>query len=120
LNGILSCFVFVQVPKKALREAATPSSVDVSHSSSYSAYCSDRPGSSHIPFMVAESDIKAAMKDAMDIIGQETKETDEFFTMSRQEIDELKNKQAFTENIVRNLLHSSDGKSVSCQPSQAP
>jgi hypothetical protein len=69
--------------------------------------------------MAAESDLKAAMKDVIDIIGQETKEIDEFFTMSRQEIDELKNKQAFTENILRNLLHSSDGKSVSCQPSQA-
>jgi hypothetical protein len=36
----------------------------------------------------------------------------EFFTMSRQEIDELKTKQAFTKNILRNLLRSSDGKSV--------
>jgi hypothetical protein len=33
LNGILSYFV--------LGEAATPSIVDVSHGSSYSAYCSD-------------------------------------------------------------------------------
>jgi hypothetical protein len=30
LNGILSCFVFVQVANKVLGEAATPSSVDVS------------------------------------------------------------------------------------------
>jgi hypothetical protein len=30
LNGIISCFVFVQVSNKALGEAATPSSVDIS------------------------------------------------------------------------------------------
>jgi hypothetical protein len=85
----------------------------VSQSSSYSAYCSNRPRPFDIPFMAAESDIKTAMKDTIDIIGQETKKTDEFFTMSHQEIDEQKNKQAFTENILRNLLRSSDGKSVS-------
>jgi hypothetical protein len=62
--------------------------------------------------MAAKSNIKAAMKDVMDITRQETKKTDEFFTMSHQEIDELKNKQAFTENILRNLLRSSDSKSV--------
>jgi hypothetical protein len=33
--------------------------------------------------MAAKSDIKAAMKNVMDITGQETKETNEFFTMSR-------------------------------------
>jgi hypothetical protein len=83
LNGILSCFVFVQVANKALGEAATPSSVDVSQSSSYSAYCSDRPRPFDIPCMAAKSDIKAAMKNVMDITRQETKETNEFFTMSR-------------------------------------
>jgi hypothetical protein len=52
-----------------LGEAATPSIVDVSHGSSYSAYCSDWPKPFDIPFMASESDIKAAMKDVIDIIG---------------------------------------------------
>jgi hypothetical protein len=39
--------------------------------------------------MAAESDIKAAEKEVMNIIGQQTKEIGEFFTMSRQEINKL-------------------------------
>jgi hypothetical protein len=84
---VLSLF---QVANKDRREGATASNVDVSQSSNYSVYCSYRPVPFDIPVILAECDIKDAMKHFMDIIGQETKETGVFITISCQEIDVLK------------------------------
>ena len=58
----------------------------------------------------AEQVFGAAIQGAIDMIGQETKETEAIITITRQEIEELRTRQALTESVLKNLLCSSHGK----------
>ena len=105
---------------KAEARAPTPS-LDVSQSSSDSAYCSHRPMISIDPLNPAQRVFGAALQDAVHIFGQENKEADEIIAITRQDIHELKNRQALTENVLKNLLCSCHGKpGVTCLGMQAP
>ena len=97
-----------------MAEVRSPStSVDLlSESSSDSAYCLHRPMMSTFPLILDERGIEAALQDAIDIIGQDTKKTEVVINITRQEIQELKNRQVLTKNVLKNLVCSSHGKPV--------
>ena len=62
----------------------------------------------------------AATLQAIDTIEQERNETDALITITWHELEELKNKQDWTDHILNNLLCISGGKPVSCMAMQAP
>ena len=99
--------------------ALTPS-IDVSLSSSDSAYCSHRPMISTDPHNTQEV-IGAALQDAVNKVGQRTKVIDEIISLTLKELNELRNRQTLTENVLKNLLCSCHGKPVvTCMGMQAP
>ena len=101
-------------------ERALTPSLDVSLSSSDSAYCSHRPMISTDPYNTPEV-IGAALEDVVNKVGQETKVTDEIISLTLKEINELRNRQTLIENALKNLLCSSQGKPiVTCMGMQAP
>ena len=89
---------------KVERRTAT-SSLDVTPSSSESAYCSRRYITSTAPVIAADRVFGDALQDALDIVGQEANKTDAVITKARQEINELKNRQALTENVLNRKAH---------------
>lgn len=91
---------------------ANASSIDVSQSSSESAYCSHRPMVSIAQLNPAQRDLGDALQEAVDIFGRENKDADELIAKTRQEIHELKNRQTLTENVLKNLLCTCHGKPV--------
>ena len=71
------------------------------------------------PVIAADRVFGDALQDALDIVGQEANKTDAVITKARQEINELKNKQAWLRMyliissaglMVSQLLHVSRGK----------
>lgn len=106
--------------RKAEGRTSTSSVQIFSHSSSDNAYSSHRPTTSTVPAIPAQT-IVAAAHQSIDIIEQQTEERDAKIIITLNEIQELKNRQAWTEQILNNLLCSSNGKpGVTCTPMQAP
>ena len=65
--------------------------------------------------------IGAALEDVVNKVGQETKVTDEIISSTLKEMNELRNRQTLTENVLKNLLCSCHGKPVvTCMGMQAP
>ena len=65
--------------------------------------------------------IGAALQDAVNKVGQRTKVTDEIISLTLKDINELRNRQALIENVLKNLLCSCHGKPVvTCMGMQAP
>ena len=101
-------------------ERALTPSLDVSLSSSDSAYGSHRPMILTDPYNTPEV-IGAALEDVVNKVGQETKVTDEIISSTLKEMNELRNRQTLTKNVLKNLLCSCHGKPVvTCMGMQAP
>jgi hypothetical protein len=83
----------------------------ISQSSSGSDYCMHQPSASVVPVIQAQRVVESTIQ-SIDLIGQETKGIDTKITITRQEIHELKNRQALTDHLLNNLICSSHGKSV--------
>ena len=95
---------------KAEARVPTPS-LDLSQSSSDSAYCSHSPMILIDP-LNQEEVFGTALQDAVNKFGQAGKETGEIIAITRKDIQELKNMQALAENVLKNLLCSCHGKPV--------
>jgi len=103
---------------KAEARAPTPS-LDLSQSSSDSAYCSHRPMILIDP--LNQEVFGPALQDAVNKFGQANKETAEVIAITRKDIHELKTRQALVENVLKNLLCSCHGKPVvTCLGMQDP
>ena len=90
-----SLFQAANIAVKVERRTAT-SSLDVTPSSSESAYCSRRYMTSTDTVIAADRVLGDALQDALDIVGHEANKTDAVITKACQEINELKNMQALT------------------------
>ena len=108
-NLFLSSFRASNNAMKAEARAPT-SSLDLSQSSSDSAYCSHRPMIFIDP--VNQEVFGTALHDAVHNFGQADKETCEIIAITREEIHELKNRQTLAENVLKNLLCGCHGKPV--------
>ena len=98
-----------------IEERTLGSSLDVSQSSNESPYFSP------LPMAYNTSVLGVLFQEAIDIIGHETKETEAIITITHQELDELRNRQAITESVLNNLLCSTHGKPAFTSPAtQAP
>ena len=84
-----------------MRPEITSSLQLASQSSSDTDTCSHWSMTSTVPAMPAETDVAPAFQDAIDIIGHESKATDTIITKTRQEIEELKNRQILNDNIIK-------------------
>ena len=73
------------------------SSDEVVSESSDCRYGSHRPMTSTFPVISDERDVASALQDPIDII-----------TITLQEVQELKNKQALIEKLLKDLISSSD------------
>lgn len=75
---------------------------------------------STVPDCPAERVVAAALQ-TIDLIERETVETDAIIIKARDEIQELKNRQDWTDHLLNNILCSCHGKPViTCMAMQAP
>jgi hypothetical protein len=74
-------------------------------------YCLHQSSAPAVPVIRAQRVVETTIP-SIDLIGQETEETDTKITITRQEIQELKNRQALTDHLLNNLIGSSHGKLV--------
>ena len=103
-------------------EGRTPTSSFelVSHSSSDSGYCLHPHTTSTVPVSPAQRVVADALH-TIDLIEQEIEGTDAIITMTCEEIQELKNRQDWTEHLLNNIFCSCHGKPVvTCMAMQAP
>lgn len=121
----VTCFVFWFQTANTARKAegsSSESSVEIfSHSSSDSDYSSHRrPMTSTVSAIPAQRVVTSAFQ-SIDIIEQQIEERGANIKVTLEEIQELKNRQAWAEQVLNNLLCNSAGKQgVTCTPMQAP
>ena len=127
----LTCFVFwFQTANRARKQvgsflglgsSSTPSNEIFSHSSSDSDYsCHRQPTTSTVPANPAPRVVTDAVQ-SIDIIEQQIVERGANIKVTLEEIQELKNRQAWTEQVLNELLCNFAGKQgVTCTPIRAP
>lgn len=104
-----------QDPNRALKaEVRSPStSVDLlSESSSDSAYCFHRPMMFDSQSNLHERTIETALDEAIEVVGKDSRKKQSAINKTKKQIQELKNRQVLTENVLKNLVCSSNGKPV--------